>query len=64
MASNRFWKEKLYDFGRGKGKKDYKGPRNWIAVQENFRESGVLEKDAKQKNKASRNKSKRDLKNW
>lgn len=64
MASDRFWKEQIHDASRGKDKKEYKGPRNWVAVHAHNKEGGVLEKGAKQKNKQSRNKSKRDLKNW
>ena len=64
MASDRFWKEKVHDACRDKDKKEYKGPRNWVAVHAHNKESGVLEKGAKQKNKESRSKSKRDLRNW
>ena len=67
MASDRFWKEGVRDACRGKRKKGeevYKGPRNWVAVHAHNKESGVLEKTAEQKNKQSRSKSKRDLRNW
>ena len=64
MASDRFWKEKIHNYCKDKDKKEYKGPRNWAAIHAHNKESGVLDKTAKHKNKQSRNKAKRDLKNW